>query len=88
MHQIQGLSIPHAFLIRKMEDGRVGFKVKKWHSSSGDWCGTNLVGNQWIYLLHEFPSGTPEIISLNLLVTNASLQSVATVTGTNHPSYL
>jgi hypothetical protein len=34
MKDIKGLSKPHVILIRKLIDGNVGIKFKKWHSSS------------------------------------------------------
>ncbi len=59
---VSGLNSAHAFLFRKLASGKIGMKVKQYHSTSPSWMGSQQLPNEWIVLLHQFPTGFPELI--------------------------
>jgi hypothetical protein len=63
VHDIGGLNSAHVFLFRKLVSGKVGLKVKKWHSTNCEWQGSIVAPNEWITLMSTFPTGFPETIA-------------------------
>lgn len=57
MHDLEGTSQPHVFLLRKQLDGTVGIKFKKWHSSPDGWVGPGHNPAQWLMLMISYPTG-------------------------------
>jgi hypothetical protein len=76
LHDVHGLTKPHVFLVRHLQDGRVGVKFKKWHSSTEGWVGHEHTADDWIYLLSSFPSGFPVSLQETNLDTEATLDGV------------
>jgi|ERR1700722_8826531 len=63
LQDISGLNTAHVFLFRKLATGKVGMKVKQWHSTDSEWHGSVTLPNEWITLMHQFPTGFPETIA-------------------------
>ena len=63
VRDIGGLNTAHVFLIRKLPDGAVGMKCKKWHSTDDTWTGSLAAPDEWIQLLTSKPPGHPEVIA-------------------------
>jgi hypothetical protein len=62
LQDISGLNSAHAFLFRKLSSGKIGMKVKQYHSTSASWTGSHEDPSGWMSLMHNFPSGFPEIV--------------------------
>jgi hypothetical protein len=77
MCSIKGLSKPHVFLIRRLDDGSVGMKCKKWHSSKQGWRGPSVDDESWLYLMNSYPTGCPSLLQRGDLQMEATLESVS-----------
>lgn len=74
---ISGLSTPHAFLIRKLTDGKVGVKFKQWISHNDEaWQGSSDLPHDWMVFMKEFPVGYPNFLLPNPLATQATFNSI------------
>lgn len=64
---ITGISTPHVFLLRRLDEGRVGLKAKAWHSTTDKWQGGSTETEEWWYLMDEVPPGFPVDLQPELL---------------------
>ena len=64
MHETIGISKPHAFLFRKLNDGTVGMKVKAFHSTTDPWEGGDTETDEWYHVMRQFPEGFPDELPL------------------------
>lgn len=77
MKEMDGLSKPHAFLIRAQPDGTVGIRFKKWVSDKSEpWQGDSSLPNSWMNLMRSFPEGQPNRLWPLPLATTATLASI------------
>ena len=63
VHDLSGLNSAHVYLFHKLANGKVGMKVKQWHSTNSEWRGSVASPDEWITLMHQFPTGFPETIA-------------------------
>ena len=65
--EISGLNSAHVFLFKKLENGSVGMKAKKWHSTDDEWIGSMDDPHNWMKIMPQFPEGFPETVDRNAI---------------------
>ena len=64
---MSGISTPHVFLFKNLDEGTVGMKVKAWHSTDDPWIGGTDETEEWWTIMSETPEGFPPQLQPALL---------------------
>jgi hypothetical protein len=63
LKDFSGIKDPHVFLFRELSNGKVGMKMKKWHSGGFDWCGDVNSIEEWVEIMNTHPTGHPDVLA-------------------------